>query len=77
MRLDRVLVPAVCNEVAPTSHVWEAKCHIRMRCRLAVHGPDLADGATQEATMLDLLFVAMTVGFFALAWAYVRGCDHV
>ena len=34
-------------------------------------------GATEEATMLDLLFVGVTVGFFGLAWAYVRGCDRV
>jgi hypothetical protein len=27
--------------------------------------------------MLDLLFVAVTAGFFALAWAYVRACDRV
>jgi len=27
--------------------------------------------------MLDLVFVVVTVGFFALAWAYVRACDRV
>ena len=27
--------------------------------------------------MLDLLFVVLTVGFFAVAWAYVRGCERV
>jgi hypothetical protein len=30
-----------------------------------------------RSTMLDLLFVVLTVGFFAVAWAYVRGCERV
>jgi hypothetical protein len=37
----------------------------------------LAETASKETTMLDLLFVTVTVGFFALAWAYVRGCERV
>jgi len=27
--------------------------------------------------MLDLFFVLITVLFFLIAWAYVRGCDHL
>ena len=27
--------------------------------------------------MLDLLFVVITVVFFSVAWAYVRGCERV
>jgi hypothetical protein len=27
--------------------------------------------------MLDLIFVAVTVGFFALSIAYTRGCDRL
>ena len=27
--------------------------------------------------MLDLLYVALTVGFFALMLAYVRGCERL
>jgi len=27
--------------------------------------------------MSDVIFVCVTVGFFALAWAYVRGCERV
>jgi hypothetical protein len=30
-----------------------------------------------RVSMLDLVFVVLTAAFFALAWAYVRGCDHV
>jgi len=28
-------------------------------------------------TMLDLVYVALTVGFFALAWVYARACDRL
>jgi hypothetical protein len=27
--------------------------------------------------MLDLVFIAATVGFFAAAFAYARACEHV
>jgi len=27
--------------------------------------------------MLDLFFVAVTVLFFLISWAYVRGCDRL
>jgi len=27
--------------------------------------------------MLDLIFLVVTVGFFAGAWAYVRACDQL
>jgi len=27
--------------------------------------------------MLDLFFVVLTVVFFLIAWAYVRGCDRL
>jgi hypothetical protein len=27
--------------------------------------------------MLDLLYVALTVGFFALMLAYIRGCERL
>jgi len=27
--------------------------------------------------MLDLLFVLITLAFFAAAWAFVKGCDHL
>jgi len=27
--------------------------------------------------MLDLMFVALTLVFFLLSWAYVRGCDRL
>jgi hypothetical protein len=43
------------------------------------------DGGTADAqsrgrgddTMLDLIFIATTVAFFALAVAYTRGCDRL
>jgi hypothetical protein len=31
----------------------------------------------RRTAMLDLLFVAITVVFFGVAWAYVRGCERV
>jgi hypothetical protein len=31
----------------------------------------------EEVPMLDLIFVLVTLGFFAVAWAYVRGCDRL
>jgi hypothetical protein len=34
-------------------------------------------GARSEDRMSDVIFVGVTVGFFALAWAYVRGCERV
>jgi len=27
--------------------------------------------------MLDLLFVLMTVAFFAVSWAFVKGCEKL
>jgi len=27
--------------------------------------------------MLDILFVLITLLFFAVSWAYVRGCDRL
>jgi len=27
--------------------------------------------------MLDLVFVAVTVGFFGLCWAYTRACERL
>jgi hypothetical protein len=34
-------------------------------------------GDDSEAKMLDLIFVALTIAFFALALAYVRGCEKL
>jgi hypothetical protein len=28
-------------------------------------------------SMFDLVFIVVTVGFFALGVAYTRGCDHL
>jgi len=27
--------------------------------------------------MTDLIFVSITIGFFALAWLYVRACERL
>jgi len=27
--------------------------------------------------MIDLVYVALTVAFFGIAWAYARACDRV
>lgn len=41
-------------------------------------GPELAEsGFGGDCEMADPIFVLVTVGFFALAWAYVRGCDKL
>ncbi|HEX5750127.1 MAG TPA: hypothetical protein VFZ09_28110 [Archangium sp.] len=29
------------------------------------------------ASPMDLVLVLVTVGFFALAWAYTRGCERL
>ena len=32
---------------------------------------------TERIAMPDLIYVAVTIGFFLLALAYVRGCDKL
>jgi hypothetical protein len=31
----------------------------------------------EEIPMLDAMFVTIVVAFFAVSWAYVRGCDRL
>jgi len=31
----------------------------------------------EEIPMLDAMFVMIAVAFFAVSWAYVRGCDRL
>ena len=31
----------------------------------------------EEAAMLDILFIAVTIVFFLIALAYVRGCEQL
>jgi hypothetical protein len=31
----------------------------------------------RKRSMFDLVFIAVTIGFFALGVAYTRGCDHL
>jgi len=31
----------------------------------------------RKETMLDIVFVAVTVAFFGIAWAYTLGCDRL
>jgi hypothetical protein len=38
---------------------------------------DGGDCSLKEQPMLDLIFVAAGLGFFALSVAYVFGCDHL
>jgi hypothetical protein len=35
------------------------------------------DGARPRASMSDLVFAVVTVLFFALSWAYVKGIDRL
>ncbi len=34
-------------------------------------------GRWEQASMIDLAFVVVTVLFFLLSWAYVRACERV
>jgi len=36
-----------------------------------------AKAVSKEARVLDLIFVALTVVFFLIALAYVRGCEKL
>jgi hypothetical protein len=40
-------------------------------------GAVFAERDWRRHEMLDVLFIVITIAFFALAWAYVRGCDRV
>jgi preprotein translocase subunit SecE len=31
----------------------------------------------RKKTMLDVLFVLMTVAFFAISWTFVKGCEKL
>lgn len=37
----------------------------------------LAPAMHRKRSMFDLVFIAVTIGFFALGVAYTRGCDHL
>jgi hypothetical protein len=37
----------------------------------------LASAMHRERRMYDLVFVVVTIGFFALGVAYTRGCDRL
>jgi hypothetical protein len=37
----------------------------------------LSSPLSGRISMSDLLLVGLTVGFFALAWAYARACDRL
>jgi hypothetical protein len=39
--------------------------------------PPLASPMHRSKGMFDLVFVAVTIGFFALGVAYTRSCDHL
>jgi hypothetical protein len=69
--------------------VHDAGRHDRVICNDPVHvvsgkRPDSTGSllahphqASGERAMLDLFMLGLTAGFFALAWAYVRACDHI
>ena len=40
-------------------------------------GPILAGVNIRRSHMLDVLFVVLTVSFFALAWAYAHACERI
>jgi hypothetical protein len=37
----------------------------------------LLTSSCEETQMADLIFIAATVGFFAVAWLYALGCDRL
>ncbi len=39
--------------------------------------PLALDWSREVAPMLDVVFVVVTLLFFALSWLYVRACDRV
>jgi hypothetical protein len=43
----------------------------------AVCNPDTLNPARTRIRMKDLLFVVITVAFFALAWVYAKSFDHL
>lgn len=46
-----------------------------LRARLVSDPPVGGDAATRQS-MMDVLFVALTVVFFLLSWLYVRACER-
>jgi hypothetical protein len=42
-------------------------------------GLDFAESlvSSVERIMADLLFIGITIGFFAVAWAYALACDRL
>jgi hypothetical protein len=46
---------------------------VRPRRTLSSSGPHHAEGCE----MLDLIFIAVTVGFFVLVGTYARGCEQL
>jgi len=50
---------------------------VRHGARLALSSGDACLMGVSEGTMLDLVFVATTIAFFAIAWLYVLGCDRL
>ena len=65
----------------------QAPAHCRTQCDLdgarAAASPRQACSVlfrrseSEEKPVLDLVLIVLTVGFFALAWAYVRGLERL
>jgi hypothetical protein len=63
----------VAREPFLTNPIWPGHVHLRRPYGLVVPSPP----STKEAAVLDLLMIAMTVVFFALAFLFVKGLERI
>jgi hypothetical protein len=45
--------------------------------RIVVARSVLFFGRNRTATMMDVLYLGLVSGFFALSWVFVRACDRL
>jgi hypothetical protein len=72
----------MCNQTSIGSTTWPAFAR-----RFAWHASCVLEGSNvraarepvfgSEGAEMDLLYIALTVGFFALSWAFVVACDRL
>jgi len=51
---------------------WHVGCAVTLRVRAKFEESRLGSNS-----MLDVIFVVVTVVFFLISWLYVRGCDRL
>jgi hypothetical protein len=60
---------AICNPLAPVAGRKPVHCLARVMARSMLK--------SHHKTMTDLIFVSITIGFFAVAWLYARACERL